>query len=117
VVAEGRLQADLVQGRGAQRRHQLPQALDLGRQGGLGVLDPGHGRRVAEHPLLGPLQVVGEHGQALDGPVMELGGDMHALLLGRLHGPVEHRRRSASARSIARTSPAMRAITSTSPTG
>ena len=90
VVAQRRLKADLVKGRGAQGRHQLPQPLDLGREGGLGVLDPGHRRRVAEHPLLGPLQVVGEHGQALDGPVVELGGHMHPLLLGRPHGPVEH---------------------------
>jgi hypothetical protein len=27
---------------------------------------------------------------ALDGPVVQLGGDVHPFLLGRLHGPVEH---------------------------
>ena len=90
MVAQGRLQPDLVEGRRAQRPHQLPQPLDLGGERRLGMLDPGHRRRVAEHPLLGPLQVVDQHREPLDGAVVQLGGDVHALVLGRLHGLVEH---------------------------
>jgi hypothetical protein len=60
--------------------------------------------------------VVGEDGQALDGSVVQLGAT--CIRSSSAAGTVRSstRRRSASARSITRTSPAMRVITSTNST-
>jgi len=85
------LQPHLVEHRRAQRRHEATQLADLPDELVLGLpqrQDPGvHAAGVQLEP--GPLQVVAERRELLDGAVVKLGRDAAALLLGGSHGPVE----------------------------